>query len=369
MTAAMVQTDDVIIQLCDCTTPLGDSLATWAALVDGRSNIALHPVTGHGSSELVPLSLFDAMAAMMPPRWFRRLTELLTPVTGDEWGRADTPIFISSSNFGVDSLYYYRCEGATNQLPYAVPHSSVEQIRQACGWGRNVALFSHACVSAHLAILAASHALRQGARKALVVSYDFVSPFVTGGFHALKILNNATPCPFHAGAHGSIALGEGAAYLVLGRDGEGPRITGQTTWNEMYHFTANDPSGSGFRAVLEPLLPQLQGVPLWIKGHGTGTLEAGRIEAQTLARLFPGSPLTGWKGAIGHTLGSCCLVELAIALQAMANRRVPGTVGGARPCFSDDVALAPFALQGDETALLLSNAFGGAHAALCVRHA
>jgi len=359
---------DITIDRCDCITPFGDGSATWRALCEGRSNLRMEPLLGHGDGDTVPISLFGHMEPVTPPRWMRHVRQTLAPVTGAEWGRSKTPIFISSSNFGVDSLFYYRHEQRLEQLPYAVPHDSVEQIRRELGWSRNISLFSHACVSAHIAILAASAALEAGAEKALVASYDFISPFVAGGFHSLKILNGALPRPFHAGETGSIALGEGAGYLILKKGGRGLRIRSQSTWNEMHHFTANNPDGSGFENVVGPMMPMLSGRKLWIKGHGTGTLDAGRLEATSLERLFPQAPLTGWKGSIGHTLGSCGIVELAIAARAMEEGRVPGTVGSGAPFFAGNVVAETFDAASCDTALILSNAFGGAHAALALCH-
>jgi len=111
-----------------------------------------------------------------------------------------------------------------------------------------------------------------------------------------------------------------------------------------------------------------------VKGHGTGTLEAGRIEAGAFERQFPGAPLVSWKGSLGHTLGSCGLVELAIALAALrgsgldAGKKIPGTVGTAGPCFTDSVALEPFSMASFDAAVLASNAFGGAHAAMLLTY-
>jgi 3-oxoacyl-(acyl-carrier-protein) synthase len=97
-------------------------------------------------------------------------------------------------------------------------------------------------------------------------------------------------------------------------------------------------------------------------------LEAGRLEAEAIARLFPGSPLVSWKGSLGHTLGSCGLVELALAIEAFRSGRAAGTVGSAPPCFSDAVATESFPLAAYEGAVLASNAFGGAHAACLLTH-
>ncbi len=83
----------------------------------------------------------------------------------------------------------------------------------------------------------------------------------------------------------------------------------------------------------------------------------------------PGAPLVAWKGSLGHTLGSCGVVELAVAAAAIRAGRAPGTVGGAAPAFSADVALAPFDLGGFDGVVCASNAFGGAHAAFLLTHA
>ena len=108
--------------------------------------------------------------------------------------------------------------------------------------------------------------------------------------------------------------------------------------------------------------------PVWIKGHGTGTIEAGKLEARHMAACFPGAPLVGWKGALGHTLGSCghtlgsCgLVELAVAVESARQGRAPGTVGTSGSCYSAEVATESFDVSGYAGTVLNAFAFGGAH--------
>ena len=120
---------------------------------------------------------------------------------------------------------------------------------------------------------------------------------------------------------GSIGLGDGAAFAVLTREAAPFRLAAHALHNEMFHFTSNQPDGAGFAACAAAIAAAAGGRRVWVKGHGTGTLEAGRLEAEALARQFPGAPLAGWKGSLGHTLGSCGLVELAIALAALRGRR------------------------------------------------
>ncbi|MFT3830647.1 MAG: hypothetical protein QM691_13170 [Opitutaceae bacterium] len=361
----------VRLAACDCLTPFGDTTATHAALLRGERALKPTPVLGREGGDAVPLALLPgrALDETCPPAWLQQLATLLAPVAGGGWGTARRPVCVTSSNFGVGSAYAFRRSGEIAHAGCGAPHTSVELVRRALGWGENVAIFSHACVSAHLGLLHASRLLGVGAAdEALVVSYDFLSPFVAGGFHALKILNVDPPAPYQDRAVGSIGLGDGAAYAVLTRGRGDFALAAQNLHNEMYHFTANRPDGAGFAAAFAPLVAAAAGRKLWVKGHGTGTLEAGRLEATAVAQALPGAPLVGWKGSLGHTLGSCGLVELALAAASLRRGTAPGTVGSASPTFTDTVALAPFATAGFDGALCASNAFGGAHAALLLSH-
>ncbi|HEX2852772.1 MAG TPA: hypothetical protein VHO24_06000 [Opitutaceae bacterium] len=366
----------VRIEAAQCRTAFGDADATCAALVAGERALQPRPVLGSQGGDPVPLALAPgrSLDETAPPNWISVVKALAAEIPPAAWGSARYPVFVTSSNFGVGSLYAFQRTQVTEHLQYGTPFATVEFLRQQLGWGTNVAVLSHACVSAHLGLMCATRALQAGfADRALVFSFDFLSPFVTGGFHALKILNAGFPAPYAARETGSIGLGDGAAFAVLGRaTGSAPggafTIAAQSLHNEMHHFTANRADGAGFSACLAPLVTAAAGRRLWVKGHGTGTIEAGRLEAETLASLFPKAPLVSWKGSLGHTLGSCGLVELAIVLAALRAGRAPGTVGATAPFFADTVAAESFSTAGFDSVLLTSNAFGGAHAACLLRH-
>ena len=360
------------IAASDCLTPFGGAAATAAALLEGKVALQPRPVLGPDGGDLVPLALIgETMDESVSPRWLeplRQFSEKIPAPDGEyAWGSARYPVIVTSSNFGVGSLYAYTRAPDARHLRHGPPFAAVELLQRELGWGENVTVFSHACVTAHLGLAHAARLLHADlAERALVFSFDFVSPFVAGGFHSLKILNGAMPAPYAQREIGAIGLGDGAAFAVLARGAAPFQIEAHALFNEMFHFTSNQPEGAGFRACLEEITPAVKGRRVWVKGHGTGTLEAGRLEAEALARAFPGAPLVSWKGSLGHTLGSCGLVELAIAIAAWGApaRRIPGTVGGMRPSFTESVALEPFAVDGFEAAVLTSNAFGGAHAAL-----
>jgi 3-oxoacyl-(acyl-carrier-protein) synthase len=352
---------------CGCITPLGEAPATVAALLAGRRALELRPVLGRDGGDPVPLALIDGtMDEGVTPRWLGHLRRLVKTIPADGWGRERRPVLVTSSNFGVGSMYAFTRDRDARHLQHGTPFATVELLQRELGWGENVMAFSHACVTAHLGLAQAARLLHAGlADEVLVFSFDFVSPFVAGGFHSLKILNGTMPAPFVEREIGAIGLGDGAAFAVLTRADERPGfvIEAHALHNEMHHFTSNQADGAGFAACANQIAEVVKGRRVWVKGHGTGTLEAGRLEVQTIRRMFPEAPLVSWKGSLGHTLGSCGLVELAIAIEAMRRGQVPGTVGSAGAKMSEQVALEPFATDGFEAAVLTSNAFGGAHAA------
>jgi hypothetical protein len=356
---------------CDCLTPFGDATATAAALLAGRRALELTPVLGREGGDAVPLALVGSMDETLPPRWLPAVRQLAAGIPAAAWGAARTPVIVTSSNFGVGSLYAFTRDRDPRHLGHGTPFAAVEFLRAELGWGEHVQVFSHACVTAHLGLAHAARLLHAGlADRVLVFSFDFVSPFVAGGFHSLKILNGGFPAPYAKRETGSIGLGDGAAFAVLTRDPTPFQLAAHALHNEMFHFTGNQPDGAGFAACAAAIAAAANGRRVWVKGHGTGTLEAGRLESEVIARQFPGAPLVGWKGSLGHTLGSCGLVELAIALAALRDPagKIPGTVGGAVPSFTDAVALGPFASAAFDGAILTSNAFGGAHAAMLLTH-
>jgi len=203
---------------CDCLTPFGDAAATAAALLAGRVALQPTPVLGRDGGDLVPLALLGPMDETLPPRWVPALRALAGGIPPAEWGSARSPVIVTSSNFGVGSLYAFTRDADARHLAHGTPFASVELLRREFGWGEDVTVFSHACVTAHLGLAHAARLLHAGlADRVLVFSFDFVSPFVAGGFHSLKILNAGWPAPYSRRETGSIGLGDGAGFAVLTR--------------------------------------------------------------------------------------------------------------------------------------------------------
>lgn len=358
------------LQGADCLTGFGNAAETVQQLLAGEVALTPTPVLSSDGGDLVPLALRAPFAHTAPPRWWPDLLTFLAPLKGAPWGQPDHPIFFASSNYGIDGLYSLGQQRLLKFAPLSTPHGCANALTAELGWGDTTFLFSHACVSGQLALERATAMIASGlAKKALVVTFDYVGPFVAAGFNALKILNGLSPAPYADAEVGSIGLGDGAAWCVLSATESPFRLGRQNTYNEMFHFTANEPEGSGFREVLAPYRELAEQHRFWIKGHGTGTLEAGKLESTLLAELFPNAPLVSWKGSLGHTLGSCAAVELVVAVEAIKQGQIPGTIGSQPPFFAPNVQATAFAASSFDSVLLLSNAFGGAHASLLLHYA
>lgn len=359
----------VYVQHAVCQTALGDAAQTQQALCQGEVALRLTEVAEIENDEPLPLALIEPLGPFGEARWLPHLRRMAEGLPDHPWGTERFPVFLTSSNYGIDGLFAFSQEREAAHLATVTPHAITRTLRDSFGWGAQITVLSHACVTGQLGMVLAERAVQIGsAVAALVFSFDFLSPFVVGGFNSLKILNGGMPAPYHDGDVGSIGLGEGAAAVVLSRERSAFKIEKQTLYNEMHHFTANAPDGSGFERVLHSCLPDGETPRLWIKGHGTGTLEAGALEAQAVEARLPGAPLLSWKGSLGHTLGSCAVVELAVALEAIRAGRVPGNVGGQAPYFTPSIQADAFDTCAFDGALLLSNAFGGAHAAMWISH-
>jgi hypothetical protein len=356
----------VRIAACGCLTALGDAAATHAALLRGERALERVPVLGREGGDMVPLALLPGrpLDETATPSWLPAIRRLCDSVPHADWGSPGLPVFVTGSNFGVGGLYALRRSWDPSFAAWGAPPTCTEALRLNLGWGPDVSILSHACVSAHLGLLQATRVIESGlADEALVLSFDFLSPFVAGGFHALKILNSGFPAPFRERPAGAIGLGDGAGFAVLSRSRGEWRLAGQSHFNEMHHFTSNRADGGGFDRCLEPVRRAARGRRVWFKGHGTGTLDAGRLEVAAAARAFPGAPITGWKGSLGHTLGSCGIVELAVAIESARAGRAPGTIGEPGTPMAGTVATGEFGTGSFDGIVCASNAFGGAHAA------
>jgi hypothetical protein len=132
-----------------------------------RGACALRPVgvLGREGGDAVPLALIPgrSLDETAPPDWLAARRRLHAEVDRPgRWGSPGRPVFVTGSNFGVGGLYALRRTGDTRFAAWGAPPTCTERLRLELGWGPDVSILSHACVSAHLGLLEATRAIGGG---------------------------------------------------------------------------------------------------------------------------------------------------------------------------------------------------------------
>ena len=182
---------------------------------------------------------------------------------------------------------------------------------------------------------------------ALVVAVDALSQTTARGFGGMGALATHGVHPLSQERSG-LGLGEAAAAVLA-------HELPVSAWAESCDATSlAAPDGRGLRACLE----RTGGADV-VFAHATGTVKG---DAAELEAVDVDAPITGTKGALGHSLGAGGLVDVVLALESLRTGQVPGVVGLRTPL--DDRVLASTAQLNPRSVAVLAAGFGGFNAAV-----
>jgi len=234
-----------------------------------------------------------------------------------------------------------------------------------------LAIQSNACASSGKAFASARRWLDAGVVDAVLVGgADSLCQMTLRGFGSLGLLSPEPTRPFSADRRG-INIGEGAAFALVEREGDGPRLLGAGETADAHHMTRPDPEGEGARAAMAAAMADAGVAPAdidYVNSHGTGTPFNDAMEARAIrSALGPGNdPLVvSTKGYVGHMLGAAGATEAVFVLHSLDQGFVPASVG-ASP-IDPEIALAvPTERTDADLRFAISNsfAFGGSNVSL-----
>ncbi len=203
---------------------------------------------------------------------------------------------------------------------------------------------NNACASGIFSVAVAADRIRSGEAEAIVVVGGDVPQDGTKyrWFRDLGLYSLRGICdPFQADRDGMI-LGSGAAALVL-EDYDKARAAGKhihAEWlgggytSDGWKVTLPDVVDRRYAGAMHQALKsagvRAEEISL-IVPHGVGSGLYDRFEATCLAEVFgddgrPWPPMMPLKGAFGHTLGGCALLETIPAILAMKHATIPASV-------------------------------------------
>lgn len=310
-------------------TPFGEGDATIDALFEGRAGFSPQPS---------PWPLRNPLAAVIPGRpagmrdgqWQRHLairvagTLLQTLPVGMQKGRS---AFVFATSYG-HLLDEPGDEGMSTWARDCV---------RSLGDDREPIVVGSGCSSGSDALGVAAALLDGGAvDSAIVVATDIVTAAKRLAHSTLGTMTATEQRPFDVERSGML-LGEASAAIALMRSEDCPEHLGELIGvgaaNDAFGLTAPDPSGLSVQLALDRALAAAglaSGDLALYFAHGTGTLLNDALEARVVEQAFAGNEslaMVGTKGALGHALGACGLVEFILLLQMLGRQRAPATVG------------------------------------------
>jgi 3-oxoacyl-[acyl-carrier-protein] synthase-1 len=108
-----------------------------------------------------------------------------------------------------------------------------------------------------------------------------------------------------------------------------------------------------------------------IVAHGNGNQKSDASEATALRRVFASAPppITSFKWAFGHTIAASAIIDLAMVLQALRQKTVPGiaTLKELDPAFMTLPISQKPQIPRSNVALICSRGFSSMNVALLVR--
>ncbi|WP_269433645.1 beta-ketoacyl-[acyl-carrier-protein] synthase family protein [Nonomuraea sp. SBT364] len=296
------------------TTPLGGDVAsTWAAMLEGRSGAELIeedwavdlPVRIAARMRVDPAEVLGRV----PARRLDRCQQAALVAAREAWADAGAPeveperlaVVIGTGVGGVLTLLaqddLLEASGPRKVSPYTVPmlmpNAGAAVVSMELGARGGAHTPVSACASGAEAIALGLDLIRLGRADVVVAggAEACVHPLTLAGFAQARALSRYAGAPeeasrpFDAGRDGFV-LGEGAAVLVLERDGfaaargAGPHATlaGAGTTSDAHHITAGAPEG------------QVRAIRLALASAGLGPRDIGHVSAH--ATSTPSGDLT-----------------------------------------------------------------------------
>ena len=372
---------------------LGRSTAEVLAALDaGRSGLGPSPlpttmetVVGAVPGELPPLDSFldeahrgyDCRLARIGMMAFAEVREPLERAVR-RWGAERVAIVLGTSTGGLEqteqAFFRWLGEGSIpSGYDYERQHNFAafgELCAALAGVRGPSYVVSTACSSSGKVLASAERLMRAGVADAVLVGgIDSLTRMTLQGFHSLGILSSRSCRPFSAERDG-INIGEGAALLLMEREGDAPAaVLGVGESSDAYRMSSPEPTGRGARESMERALAQagLSSVD-HINAHGTATKLNDSAEALAIEALFGDRvPVSSTKGYTGHLLGAAGATEVVFAIHAVMSGRMPATLG----CDPLDPSMTLKVVREPITApvgTVLSNsfAFGGSNVSVLI---
>ena len=238
---------------------------------------------------------------------------------------------------------FYRCylvekdvsQVAANGFFQVMGHSCAANVAAAFGITGRVQGTPAACAAASLAATVSVELIRAGVQDVMVCGgAEECHPTTSAIFDIVGAASThfndrpeRAPAPFDRERDGTVC-GEGAGVLILESE-EHARARGARPLAEVLGVAATcdgeqmtQPGVESMERCMRLALADAGLEPKaidYVNAHATGTVQGDRTEAEAIARVFGDrTPVSGFKGYLGHTLGASGALESIVVLDMMS---------------------------------------------------
>ena len=259
----------------------------------------------------------------------------------EKYGADRVGVFMGTSTSGLfDSELAYRVrDPRTGALPAEFNYAGSQNnyalaafVQSYLGLAGPAVTVSSACSSSAKVFGNAARMIAAGLCDAAVVGgVDTLCLTTLYGFNSLELLSREPCRPYDARRDG-ISIGEGAGFALLERSARpgNALLLGIGESSDAHHMSTPHPEGLGAKLAMERALASagLHADDIdYINLHGTASKTNDASEDKAVCDVFGRStPASSTKGSTGHLLGAAGITEAIVALLAIENGWMPGSV-------------------------------------------
>ncbi|MCW8838445.1 MAG: beta-ketoacyl synthase N-terminal-like domain-containing protein [Thiovulaceae bacterium] len=259
----------------------------------------------------------------------------------------------------ADSVY------ENEKKPYKSEKTSIDtyakKLSKKFGLNDFTMTINTACTSSANGILEGSNLIKAGiVDSVIVLGIEIYSPMMSSGFSAMNLLSLNKQRPFEDSRDG-LVLGEALAGIVLSKEKSKHELLGGYSNCNASSITGVSESGEEYIEVMKKALINSQTCAKSlsaIKTHATSTHASDLSEMNAMDDMFEKKPtLCALKPYVGHTIGACGTLELAIFLSCIDDGFIPKLPSKRKntQCENGIFLLNYFGFGGNNTSLIVQS--------------
>ena len=348
----------------------GDMNDTLKAIKNNKVKISAKEVNTLDGKQSVPYFLFEDRVKDEKEDITSAIKEIVLNLTKklNSQQLSNTALIIGTAL--LDKNVINAVEDTTNEYeknPSKFSKTSIDSyaqnIAEELGLNPFTMTIATACTSSINAVLEARNLIKaEVVEYAIVVGVEVVSEMMSDGFSSMNLLSLNEQKPFDNARDGLI-LGEAIAGVLVGSDKSPWSLLGGYSNCNSKTITSVSESGEEFQEVMLNAMSLAEinaGDITALKAHATSSLSNDLAEINAISRIFDDKlTFTAIKPYIGHTLGACGILEMAIMMACIDDGFVPCTINSEDNIIKEYVALQEHKECGSGIFMLNYFGFGG----------